>query len=77
MEQAMKEFSTKLVATDQCAVLCLLSHGGDGFIYGSDGDKLDIRKLLSNLDNANCPQMKGKPKVIIIQACQGGIIFNH
>jgi len=73
----VKEFAAKLTVTDQCVVLCILSHGGDGFIYGSDGAKIDTRKLLSNLDNVNCPNMKGKPKVIILQACQGSkFVFN-
>ena len=67
----MKEFSKLLTEADRCAVLCILSHGGDRFVYGVDGKQVNLNSLLSHLDNENCPQMMDKPKVVIIQACNG------
>ena len=58
---------------DQCAVLCLLTHGVEDYIYGSDGRTLYLQRLLSSLDNIHCIQMANKPKVVVIQSCQGGI----
>ena len=67
----MLEFSTKLEPTDQMAVLCILSHGKDGFVYGSDGDCVPVNDILHYLDNIHCIQMAGKPKIVIINTCQG------
>ena len=71
MEWAVKRFSDLLTKTDRCAVLCILSHGGDGFVYGIDGKQVKINCLLSHLDNKNCKQMMNKPKIVIVQACNG------
>ena len=53
-------------------VLVLMSHGGYGTIQvGEDVIKLvDIYRLLSP---QNFPAMRGKPKMIILQACSGGV----
>jgi len=72
IKTAVKEFSQKLDKSDDMAVLCLLSHGGKGFIYGSDGSKVKVSDVTRYLDNKNCPAMRDKPKQVIIQACQGG-----
>ena len=51
-------------------MLCILSHGGDGFILGVDGEKITIDEIVSKFDGDNCPALSGKPKVFIIQACR-------
>lgn len=53
------------------AVVCLLSHGDDGHIFGSDGQQLELNKIFTYFDNANCPSLQDKPKIFIIQACRG------
>ena len=58
------------------AVLCILSHGGIGFVYGGDGEKAQNNSLSQWLDNNHCKAMANKPKLVIIQACQGGELFN-
>ena len=68
----MSQFSSALTQEDQCAVMCILSHGGDGFLCGSDGNKVDVNELLQPLNNINCKKMATKPKILIIQTCQGG-----
>ena len=50
-------------------VCCLLSHGREGAIYGSDNKLVKIRDLSKKL--ARCDQLVGKPKIFFIQACQG------
>ena len=54
-----------------CFVLWLMSHGQDGLFYGSDGDTVLIDTVRNFFNNANCPSLKGKPKLIFIQACRG------
>ena len=70
-------FASRLTATDQCAVVCILSHGGDGFLYGSDGKTLNFTTIHRCLSNKNCVQMAGKPKIFIIHTCQGGKLVVH
>ena len=43
------------------AVLCILSHGGKGFVYGSDGGKVKVEGLTKHLDNRSCRAMAGNP----------------
>jgi len=56
-------------------VLILLSHGTHGYVYAKDGTKLSIEDdIVAKFDGTNCPNLRGKPKLFIIQACQGGIV---
>ncbi|XP_034730117.1 caspase-2 isoform X8 [Etheostoma cragini] len=55
---------------DSC-VVCLLSHGVDGAIYGTDGQLLQLDWVFKSFDNAHCPLLQNKPKVFFIQACRG------
>ena len=54
-----------------CFVLWLLSHGKDGHIYGADGVTVPIETVRDLFSNVQCPTLKGKPKLIFIQACRG------
>ncbi|KAL9971412.1 hypothetical protein ACROYT_G023932 [Oculina patagonica] len=54
-----------------CFVLCLMSHGQDGQFYGADGETVPIETIRDFFSNANCPSLRGKPKIIFIQACRG------
>ena len=51
-----------------CAVMILLSHGEENVIYGTDEKTVLLRKLYTTLD---CPALRGKPKVVLVQACRG------
>mgnify|MGYP001804846550 CR=1 FL=1 len=53
-------------------VLVVMSHGDEGSIVGSDGRHVKITDLTDLLSPKNFPEMKKKPKIIIIQACAGG-----
>lgn len=49
-------------------IVCILSHGGKGFVYGANSVPVkieDIEKLIVS------ERLIGKPKILIIQACQG------
>ena len=56
-------------------VLCILSHGERGLIYGEDGKLVRIEDLEKMFDGENCKQLAAKPKVFLIQACQGGLLI--
>jgi len=62
---------------EDCGVfwLCILSHGTDtNYIYGSDGVPVNLRDIYDLLSPPNFPGMAGKPKVVMIQACSGGMV---
>jgi hypothetical protein len=52
-------------------VLFLLTHGSQGHVFGTDGEKLEVDTITSLFDGHNCPALRGKPKLFFIQACQG------
>jgi caspase 7 len=53
-------------------ILALFSHGAPGVVYGTDFKEVRIDEVvISAFDGKNCPLLAGKPKLIIIQACQG------
>ncbi|XP_037532145.1 caspase-2 [Nematolebias whitei] len=55
---------------DSC-VVCLLSHGVDGAVYGTDGQLLQLDWVFQTFDNARCPLLQNKPKMFFVQACRG------
>ncbi|KAJ0000532.1 hypothetical protein NQD34_012374 [Periophthalmus magnuspinnatus] len=61
-------------AMDSC-VVCLLSHGVEGAVYGTDGKLLQLDWVFGSFDNAHCPLLQNKPKMFFIQACRGGKLF--
>ena len=56
-----------------CLVVCLLSHGRENAIACSDGNCVNINKLKYEFALNKCPSLYGKPKIFIVQACQGGL----
>ena len=70
--KAVQSFMKKLTDDDQISVLCLLSHGGDATICGTDGQKVAINEITKLFSRAKFEVMIGKPKLFIIQACRGG-----
>eukprot|EP00063_Salmo_salar_P063567 XP_014038402.1 PREDICTED: caspase-2-like [Salmo salar] len=57
--------------TVSSCVVCLLSHGVEGAIYGTDGQLLELDWVFEAFDNAHCPLLQNKPKMFFIQACRG------
>ena len=54
-----------------CFVLCLMSHGQEGLFYGSDGQAVPFDTVCDLFSNSNCRTLRGKPKLMFIQACRG------
>ena len=52
-------------------VCCILSHGSDNVVIGSDSEPVVIKDLTSKLSAGLCPSLGGKPKLFFIQACRG------
>lgn len=58
-------------ATADSMVVCLLSHGLEGQIYGVDGVLVSIPDLLALFNGYMAKGLVGKPKLFFIQACRG------
>jgi len=52
-------------------VVCILAHGNKGVVQGVDGELVSLNALELALNNGSCPDLKGKPKIFIVNACQG------
>lgn len=50
----------------------MLTHGDQGKLYAYDGD-YKYEELWSRFYASHCPTLKGKPKIFIVQACQGNL----
>ncbi|XP_025019107.1 caspase-9 [Python bivittatus] len=61
-----------------CCVVVVLSHGCEsyhiqfpGAIFGTDGQRIAVQKVVSYFNGFHCPSLRGKPKLFFIQACGG------
>ena len=54
-----------------CFVCCIMSHGDQGYVYGSGGNSISIKRFTSYFEASSCPTLAGKPKLFFVQACQG------
>ena len=55
-------------------VLVIMSHGSEGSVAGCDEKLILITDIIDLLSPKNFPDMEGKPKIIIIQACAGSML---
>lgn len=67
----MTQFALRDHTNFDCFVCCILSHGIQGGVYGSNCIPVEIRKLIERFCPQSCPTLSGKPKLFFIQACQG------
>lgn len=73
IKDTVKEYSKKDHRNMDCFVCFILSHGEKNKIKGVDDVCVNIEDLVSCFTGTNCPSLAGKPKVFIIQACQGSL----
>ena len=56
-----------------CLVVCLMGHGDSkADIYDGNKKSMQIADIMEYFSSENCPMLKGKPKIIIVQSCRGG-----
>ena len=67
----LRNISTMDHGEFDCFVCCLLSHGANGGIYGTDSTLVEIKDITSMFKGVACPSLASKPKLFFIQACRG------
>lgn len=78
MVEELKAFAArKEHKTSDSTFVVFMSHGIRDAICGKEysgngSGVLHINTIFQTLNTLNCPSLKDKPKVIIIQACRGG-----
>jgi len=72
LEYELFSFATDTVHQQlDMAVVAILSHGENGSIICTNGEKVPIEDILSKFNNREAPPLKGKPKFFIFQSCRG------
>ena len=55
-----------------CLLVVMMTHGDEeGFLYDSQSWKFEAKKLWAPFTPDLCPTLAGKPKLFLVQACQG------
>ncbi|KAJ8725528.1 hypothetical protein PYW08_003711 [Mythimna loreyi] len=57
-------------SNNDCLLIVVLTHGKSGILYAKN-THYNSEKLWYQFTEENCPTLAGKPKLFIIQACQG------
>lgn len=52
-------------------IICILSHGCEGKVFGVNSISVDISKIRDIVCSVNTTHLRNKPKVLILQSCQG------
>ncbi|XP_060683539.1 caspase-8-like [Hemiscyllium ocellatum] len=71
MRETMDRYREMDHSQRDCFVCCILTHGKQGVMCGTDGQMVAIREITSLFSGSQCPTLLEKPKLFFIQACQG------
>ncbi|XP_020384905.1 caspase-8-like [Rhincodon typus] len=71
MRDTMNRYRETDHSLRDCFVCCILTHGKQGVMCGTDGQMVAIREITSLFSGSQCPTLREKPKLFFIQACQG------
>ena len=56
-------------------VLCLMTHGVEGAVLGTDEEQCKIQEIHDII--GSCKILSNKPKMVFIQACRGNKVLQH
>ena len=71
MEDNLRKLARYDHSNYDCVVVCILTHGVEGKLYGSDGNLIEVQRLIRLFNGDQAPYLVGKPKLFFIQACRG------
>lgn len=70
LDEVCEQVSVAGSTNQDCFVFVVLSHGERDHVFGVDGKKVHLDKFEEAVDS---PLLINKPKLLFIQACQGGV----
>ena len=68
----MEEVGREDHSAADCLLVAVMSHGEEGYLWDCLSHKYSPSCLWAPLTADLCPSLAGKPKVFLVQACQGG-----
>jgi len=68
-----EELKERDFSSHDSLVCCILSHGEEGKVFGSDSRAVELDGIISLITADKCPTLQGKPKLFFIQACRGKV----
>uniref|UniRef100_A0AAQ6A2C2 Caspase-8 n=1 Tax=Amphiprion ocellaris TaxID=80972 RepID=A0AAQ6A2C2_AMPOC len=71
MRAEIEKLGKRNFVNDDALVVCVLSHGENECVYGTDEQPVVLRDLTLPFKSGSAPTLAGKPKLFFIQACQG------
>ncbi len=60
----MEEMKKRDHSNYDSSVCCLMSHGSEGTIAGTDDEDVTIKEIGAHLDGDGCKSLVGKPKML-------------
>ena len=71
-ERLSEEKDANIHNESSAFIFAAMGHGGAGdCLYLKDNKPVDLStELVSAFDGANCPALRGKPKIFLFQACR-------
>lgn len=74
LDQKIENLSRMDFTDCDCLFIAVLTHGEPNNLLAAK-DKMYVTSILFDRFTAdNCPSLAGKPKIFVIQACQGGMV---
>ena len=71
MLKVLADTAEKDFSNFDCFVCVILSEGSvEGEIYGTDDEVINLKAITALFNCSRCPQLKGKPKIFLIEAFQ-------
>nr|XP_019955212.1 PREDICTED: caspase-8-like isoform X1 [Paralichthys olivaceus] len=71
MRQELNNLGRNNFIDHDALVVCVLSHGEKGCVFGIDEQEVSLRELTEPFTSKRACTLAGKPKLFFIQACQG------
>ncbi|XP_041732413.2 caspase-14-like [Coregonus clupeaformis] len=68
---ALKSFRDNLSGDVSCLAMFIMAHGALGHIEVNDEEVLDLEEIYQMFNNSQCPALREKPKLFVVQACRG------
>jgi caspase-like apoptosis-related cysteine protease len=67
----ISEVANELHDLNQCLFVAFSTHGGEDGVLLSKDKEYELDEIIDKFTAENCPSLKGKPKIFVVDACRG------